>query len=129
MTRYIEVLADAGPDADGQEQAEARAELVAALEELGVDEVRVRELPAPPGAKSGGLGTAEILVAVVPSLFASVVAAFDSWAQWAASRRVRVKFGEDEFEASQLSPEQRQALVDHFIARTTRVQEPPSGGA
>ncbi|WP_329386473.1 hypothetical protein OG625_27940 [Streptomyces sp. NBC_01351] len=129
MTRYIEVLADAGPDADEQERAEARAELVAALEELGVDEVRVRELPAPTGSKSGGLGTAEILVAVGPPLFAAVVAAFDSWAQWAGVRRVRVKIGEDEFEASRLSPEQRQALLDHFIARTTRAEEPPSGGA
>ncbi|MFD9412854.1 hypothetical protein ACFWBN_38440 [Streptomyces sp. NPDC059989] len=129
MTQYFEVLANAGPDADEQERAEARAELVAALEELGVDEVRVRELPAPPGSKSGGLATAEILVAVAPSLFASVVAAFDAWVQWAASRRVRVKIGEDEFEASRLSPEQRQALVDHFIARTARVEEPPRGGA
>ncbi|WP_406511975.1 hypothetical protein OG851_12830 [Streptomyces sp. NBC_00161] len=57
MTRYIEVLADAGGEADGQQQEEARAELVAALEELDVDEVRVRERPAPPGSKSGGLTT------------------------------------------------------------------------
>lgn len=129
MTQYIEVLADAGAEADAQEQEEARAELVAALEELGVDEVRVRELPAEAGSKSGGLTTAEILVAVGPPLFAAVVAAFDSWAQWVGARRVRVRIGEDEFEASRLSPEQRRQLVDHFIARTTRAQEPPSGGA
>ncbi|MFJ4779214.1 hypothetical protein [Streptomyces sp. NPDC088762] len=130
MTQYIEVLADAGAQADAQEQEEARAELVAALEELGVDEVRVREVPALPGSKSGGAGTAEILVAVVPALFAAVVGAFEAWAQWMGARRVRVKIGEDEFEASRLTPAQRQALIDHFIAaRTTRAQEPPDGSA
>ncbi|MFE6842475.1 hypothetical protein [Streptomyces sp. NPDC057686] len=129
MVRYIEVLADAGGEADGQQQEEARAELVAALEELGVSEVRVRERPAPPGSKSGGLTTAEILVAVGPPLFAAVVAAFESWVQWAGSRQVRVRIGEDEFEAARLTDTERQRLLDHFIARTTRVEEPPSGGA
>ncbi|MEV8534638.1 hypothetical protein [Streptomyces sp. NPDC051211] len=119
MTLYMDVLADAGPEADAQEQEQARAELVAALEELGLDEVRVRELPAGPGAKSGGLTTAEILVAVVPPLFASVVAAFEAWVQWAGSRRVRVRIGEDEFEASRLTAAQRQALIDHFLERTS----------
>ncbi|MFJ3721683.1 hypothetical protein ACIPYQ_03825 [Streptomyces sp. NPDC090045] len=124
---YIEVLADAGPDADGQEREEARAELVAALEELGVDEVRVRELPAAAGSKSGGLSTAEILVAVGPPLFAAVVAAFESWVQWAGSRQVRVRIGEHEFEAARLTDAERQRLLDHFIARTARAEQPVEG--
>uniref|UniRef100_A0AAU2JL55 Uncharacterized protein n=1 Tax=Streptomyces sp. NBC_00049 TaxID=2903617 RepID=A0AAU2JL55_9ACTN len=123
MTRYIEVLADAGADADadadGQQQEEARAELVAALEELGVDEVRVAERPAETGAASGGPSTAEILVAAGPPLFAAVVAAFESWVRWASSRQVRVRLGEDEFEAGRLTGEERRRLIDHFIAHAS----------
>ncbi|MFJ6753782.1 hypothetical protein ACIQNK_01905 [Streptomyces sp. NPDC091273] len=130
MTRYFEVLADAGADADAQQQEEARAELVAALEELGVDEVRSAELPAAPGTKSGALTTAEIVVAAGPPLIAAVVAAFESWVQWASSRQVRVRLGENEFEAGRLTAEERQRLIDHFIAHTASpAREPHDDGA
>ncbi|MFE6838631.1 hypothetical protein ACFVFI_27805 [Streptomyces sp. NPDC057705] len=134
MTRYFEVLADAGADADAQQQEEARAELVAALEELGVDEVRLRELPAAAGSKSGGVGAAEILVAVAPALIAAVVAAFESWTGWASARQVRVRIGENEFEAGRLTDAERRRLIDHFIAQTaaqtsTAAGEPHDGGA
>lgn len=58
-----------------------------------------------------------------------MVAAFESWVQWAGSRQVRVRIGEDEFEAARLTEGERQRLLDHFVAQTTRPEAPRNGGA
>ncbi|MFI8099789.1 hypothetical protein [Streptomyces sp. NPDC086023] len=118
-TQSIEVLVDAGEDADARGQEEARAEVQALLEELGVDEVAPRAAEAAPGSKSEGLASlTELAVTVGPTLFPALLTAFEGWVQWAASRRVWVKIGGNEYAASGLTRAQRQQLLDHFIAQS-----------
>ncbi|MEV7418924.1 hypothetical protein [Streptomyces sp. NPDC089919] len=123
----ITVLLDAGKDADAREREEARAEVQALLEELGVEEVRVPAARAEPGSKSDGLQSlTELAVTVGPTVFSAVLAAFEGWVQWVGSRKVRIRIGADEFEASGLTKAQRQQLVDHFLAQSPG---PADGGA
>jgi hypothetical protein len=109
-----------GPDADGEQVAEATLQLRRELLDLDVDSVELATGGAPPpgtrAVELAALGALVVTVAQSP-LLASVVAAVRSWLAGSPQRSIKLELGGDVLELTGLSSMEQRRLTDEWLRR------------
>lgn len=110
-------------DSDPAELDELTRSLRRQILELEVDDVAAEPVgPPPPGSKgldATTIGTLLVTMSGAGGLFVSLVETIRSWITGQSDRqRVVLEVGDAKLELSSATPEQRQALIDQFIAVT-----------
>jgi hypothetical protein len=89
---------------------------------LQIDNVSVERkslIPSPPGARSAGVDTGALLIALGGSgaTLPVLIALVRDWLSRRGSGVVRIKIGDDELELPHASPEMQQRVLDAFLGR------------
>ncbi|MBB5159028.1 hypothetical protein [Saccharopolyspora phatthalungensis] len=112
----------ADDDADPEELENLTRALRAELLELDVADVEVVPAADPPASSRGwaGIEPDALLVLLSPEVLRAVVSAAAQWfgRMGSRSRQLKLVVGDAELVLTDASPEERERLVEHFIAAT-----------
>ena len=104
------------PDSDEEERADLASRLRDEIQEHGIDDVAHPAVESPAGSKGGALALAQLVVTfagTVPSL----IMAIQGWLGRHPRAAVTLEIDGDKLTLDEASPEDRQRLLEVFLAR------------